>query len=298
MATPNPEHLQFMMYLDEAIRQLEKQMPQNTKVKLLKSRFLELAGDEFDRSILGEVHENTIEEIIAKQANGFYVNFTGSIKKELVQDYIEMEHQLRRDKFYGFSLHLYKQLECCIRYCLNSDAFLNILRNQRRKPIFTNENVSVDSTSYEVKKYIITHGSNVQYSFLSYYDKNLKKYLNKDDWNLLFNSNNADVKSILTKMTFPNQLKLVLYIVRFESNVSERDFNHSLVIFESIRQARHGSHGGKMSETETKITDGIELDVKEKLYVDAHKNRFSNYLIFLGFLADFIQNVPKFLDQK
>lgn len=298
MATPNPELLEYLMGLDGQIRQLEKQMPENTKVKSLKSKFLELAGTEFDRSVLREVHEYTIEEIITKQANGFYSNFAGFIKKELVQEYIEMEHQLRRDKFYGFCLHLYKQIECCIRYCLNSSLFLDKLKSQRTKYVFTNENVTRDKDTRQIVKYQFTHGYSLQNSFLNYYDKIHSKWLNKDDWDKVFTSNDSEIRKTLINMTLANQFKLVLYIVRFESNVSERDFNHSLVIFESIRQARHGAHGGKMSETEAKIIDGIELDEKENLYIDAHKNRFSNYLIFLGFLADFIQNVPKFLDQK
>jgi hypothetical protein len=298
MAIPNPELLEYLMGLDGQIRQLENQIPENTKLKSLKSKFLELAGNEFDRSVLREMHEYTIEEIINKQANGFYSNFTGSIKKELIQDYVEMEHQLRRDKFYNFCLHVYKQIECCIRYCLNSDIFLDKLKNQRAKSLFTNENVRRDKDTRQIVKYLFNYGDTVQYSFLKYYDKANNKWFNKDDWDKVFNSNDTEIKKILINMTFPNQFKMVLYIVRFESNVCERDYNHSLVVFESIRQARHMAHGGKMSETETKVTDGIELDEKEKLYIDAHKNRFSNYLIFLEFLADFIQNVPKVLHQK
>ena len=290
----DPNRLKFMMDIDQALREVEKQMPDDSLVTEIKSKFYDLAGSQFDRTVLGEIHEYAIEDIIKRQAEGLYKNFPASIKKELIHEYIEMEHQMRRDKFYNFCLYLYKQVECCIAYALLSDKFVQKLTKSRRDSIFRNQNITRDKESGAVKTYIFTHGNNIQYDLLNYFDSNINKWFKLQDWDNLFKENTKQISSVLINMGFPNKLKIVLHQVKFKSQVSESEFTKDLIIFETIRQSRHLAHGGKMSATESKITEGIELDDKEKLFIDAHKNRYSNYLLYHGFLAEFVRNIPLF----
>ncbi|MEZ0483182.1 hypothetical protein [Fibrella aquatica] len=283
-----------MMDIDEALRDVEKQIKDSHELNSLKSKFYDLSGEQFERSVLGEVHEYTIEDILNKQAEGFYKGFPTAIKKELVYEFIEMEHQLRRDRFFSFCLHLYKQIECCINYSITSTAFIEKLRLVRKNPIYQNENVGTDQLTNQLKKYIRKHGDNVQYSFLKYYDRVAKKWLSVADWNNLFEGNNIQISQMLLKLDFPNKFKLVLYIVKHNASVSESIFENDLIVFESIRQSRHMAHGGKMSDTEQKIIDGQDLDEKETLFINAHKNRYVNYFLYHGFLIGFVENVSKF----
>ena len=300
MPTPNPEHLEFMMYLDGAIRQVEEQMPQNELVKSLKSKFFQLAGDEFDRSVLKELHEQTIENILKKQADGFYNNFRKlpeSTLEELVGTYVEMEHQVRRNNFEMFSLCVYKQIECIVNHCLTYPRLIKLLDSIRKNKVYREEWTAYWDQGQPVTK-IFDYGVTIQRSLLNIKNSNTKQYFTDSDYDLFFQKSEAEIFDTLINLDFTRRFKLILYVVKHESKVTESQFRHDIILFESIKQSRHLAHGGKISSIQIKLTEGIIPDDKEQTFINALNNTYLNYAHFRGFLADFIQNVPKFLDYK
>jgi len=60
-------------------------------------------------SLVQNIYEYCIENIIDKQAEEFYSDF--KIKEKLIEDYKNMEHERRRDDFERFCLSMYQQIE-------------------------------------------------------------------------------------------------------------------------------------------------------------------------------------------
>ena len=261
MATPNPEHLEYMMYLDEAIRQVEKKIPENPKVKLLKLKFLELAGNEFDRSVLKEVHEYTIEEIIIKQANGFYNDqYPKPIKNELIGWYSEMEHQHRRNNFLKFSESVFQQIECFVNFIvLNQKAIDYVAQRFDSNFINNDKPIIVGKSIFDSR---INNSTELTISFLR-----------------------SDKATIKTKF------KMALYIYFFDGNIYYSPYKKILDTFEEIRQVRNFFHGFKLSDLEHKTLHGQDLDWDQKIVHDVRLKGYIKFLSYQGFLAEFNEKV-------
>ena len=260
MATLDPSRLEFMMYLDEALREVEKQMPQSQQVKMLKSKFFDLAGSEFDRSILGEVHELTVEEILNKQANGFYNNINPkSIRDELIGWFSEMEHQHRRNNFLKFSESIFQQIEC-LTNCLviNQQAIDYVINNFNLS--FTNNNpITVGSSIFGTK---INNSSQLSISFMQ--------------------SESA---------TITIKFKMALYVYYFDGKVFFSPYKKILDTFTEIRQIRNFFHGFKMSDLEERLLKELSLDYDQIIVNRARSKAYSKFLIYQGFLADFVEGI-------
>jgi len=68
-------------------------------------------------SVIQDIHEHCIENVIIKQANDFYSDFKlEEISSKLVFDFVKMEHERRRDDFENFSLCTFQQIENITNY--------------------------------------------------------------------------------------------------------------------------------------------------------------------------------------
>lgn len=86
---------------------------------------------------ISDIHEQCIESILQEQANEFYKDFViEDIKKQLIADYIKMEHWRRRNNILEFCMALYQQIEAIVNY-LGRDPDLNFIwRNIRSAGFF------------------------------------------------------------------------------------------------------------------------------------------------------------------
>ena len=67
--------------------------------------------------LITRIHEYCVEEIIEKQAEEFYKDFPiEEIKEQLIVDFLEMEHERRRDNFWKYSLCMFQQFESITNY--------------------------------------------------------------------------------------------------------------------------------------------------------------------------------------
>ena len=67
--------------------------------------------------LITRIHEYCVEEIIEKQAEEFYREFPiEEIKEQLIVDFLEMEHERRRDNFWKYSLCMFQQFESITNY--------------------------------------------------------------------------------------------------------------------------------------------------------------------------------------
>lgn len=69
------------------------------------------------QSVIYRINEHCIEDVSRKQAEEFYADFPiEEIKEQLISDFVQMEHQRRRDDFENFCLCMYQQIEGVVKY--------------------------------------------------------------------------------------------------------------------------------------------------------------------------------------
>lgn len=80
--------------------------------------------DDVDNDKIEQIYELCVEEILRQQAENYYEPFNFfSEKAKLVDDYVNMEHARRRNKFDYYSLCLYEQIERIINAILSIPDF-------------------------------------------------------------------------------------------------------------------------------------------------------------------------------
>ena len=83
-----------------------------------------------DTEKIEHIYELCVEKILRQQADNFYEQFHGFPDKYLlIDDYVNMGHAQRRNKFDYYSLSLYEQLERIMNAIFDVDGFLNTLNN-------------------------------------------------------------------------------------------------------------------------------------------------------------------------
>lgn len=139
----NPKRIKFLIDIDESIDKLSKDFPHEPIINKLQDKFYNLANKEVIKSAYQGLHELTVEDVLKKQASEFYKDFPQSIKKELIESFVEMEHQRRRDNYFEFCISLLGQIECVVNYYFKNYNLLNLVirDSQSRKPLFVNTNI-------------------------------------------------------------------------------------------------------------------------------------------------------------
>jgi len=298
MAIPNPELLEYLMGLDGQIRQLEKQMPGNEKVKLLKSKFIELAGVEFDRSVLEEVHEYTVERIVRKQAKKFYEKFPSHMQSELIEAYELMEHHRRRDSFGPFCEQLFKQIECCVRLAFANGKLLSEVISNRKTPAFTWQQIYNNPVTGNLEHRIVSnpilrfYGFPIQNVVLAYSKftpgSGYTFYLDQD-YDNEFHAKFTVNKNYIDKADISVKFRTVLYYLYFDGVVEDFVFEESKNLFEEIKAVRNRIHGGNLSLVINKPQ--TKQSKSEQKAVEAYSNRVINYMKYTGFLASFMTKI-------
>ncbi|MGV8964389.1 MAG: hypothetical protein ACOH2V_13555 [Candidatus Saccharimonadaceae bacterium] len=169
-------------------------------------------------SLIKDIHEYCVENIIEKQANNFYDEFClEEIKIVLIKDFVKMEHERRRDDFENFALSVYQQIENITNF-LFDNYILKIWDSEKN-------NVAIES-----------------------YNKNLKCQTKLLLENLIF-ENSKD------RIWYANRkFRAVLFFYYFNKNIrNEYIFNSIFYAEDEIYQIRNQNHrGSKPSDYQLK----------------------------------------------
>lgn len=158
-------------------------------------------------SVIQDIHEHCIEEVIVKQANDFYKDFKlEDIKQELIKDFIKMEHERRRDDFENFSLCVYQQIE----------NITNYIFEQNIKKIWDSEKNNIA---------------------IQYFDKRKQQQIQKTATQLIF----GNAKDWFSNVKF----KALLYFYYFNKSIKVQiPFNALVDTFNEVYQVRNLNHRG------------------------------------------------------
>ncbi len=227
--------------------------------------------------LLNEMHELNLEQYIKIQAESFYKEFPlTDIKEELINDFIKMEHCRRRDDFQGFSMALYQQLENVINFLIDNFNYLDTIKKNFILPAITIKFgpekgtkrgellymyiISPPFVNYEEK----SHGE-IEEEKKAYYAKAKEDFLKKEKKSL----------------SYYEKARIVMYCVYFAENLYSKEiWSEVYNMIRDTHNARNTNHrGAALSMDQAKAAKRI------------NENRYFNYLIFHGFLADFIQTI-------
>ena len=273
----NINHIEFLMGIDESFDELSKQNPKEPKISKLQDKFYNLANRQFIKSAYRGLHELSVEQVIKKQASEFYKIFPESIKKELIDTFIEMEHQRRRDNYFEFGFAIFKQVECYVNYLFEDGKLFQLIIDDR--------------------KIIIFGGKKIQEVVLKYYQYNEEGY-DKEFANFCL------TPLYVKNRDFQVKLRVIIAQSYFGKNneglynFTNYTFQQKASPFYDIQQIRNLGHGGKISGILQKKANKQPLDYQEKIVIDSYENRYNNYLQYQGFLADFMNKVSKSQPQK
>jgi hypothetical protein len=168
-------------------------------------------------SIIKDIHEHCIEEVIQKQANEFYSDFKlKEIKPKLVIDFVKMEHERRRDDFENFSLCTFQQIENITNY-LFDNMILGEWENEKNKIA------------------------------IQYFDKNKNQQVKKTVNEIVF----GNAKDWFINVKF----KALLYFLYFNKTIKAQiQFNQLVDSFNEIYQIRNLNHRGSSPTTHQEET--------------------------------------------
>lgn len=286
------KRLKFLMDIDETFDNLSKEFPNEESLLKLQDKFYNLANKTFIKNAYQGLFELSVEDVLKKQANEFYKDFPLKIQNELVEAFIEMEHHRRRDNLEGFCMSIFRQVECYVNELFKSGKLLQEIISNRRKRIFISRNIKWDKDEIPPKyiRYDYLHGNDLQFALLKY--KVNGSFFNISDYDKHFNDPNFNIlDDVEKKCYFQIRFRIILFLLYFNQNVDEWQFEETEALFYEIQQLRNLSHGGKMSSMKQNILLGKPLDKQEKIIVESIENKQINFLKYQGFLANFMQKI-------
>lgn len=258
-----------LQYLAKLIEMVDKESDEHSRKKLwsligmLAKKEVGTISEKETNLLLSEVHELNMEQYIKVQAKHFYDEFPfPGIKDQLIYDFIEMEHCRRRDDFEGFSLAVFQQLENTITYIFSNDGLWEKGKLKKDTQFFTSVNKDGVLKPYGIQ----TLGSQLAY---------IKDVTDKEKI-----VNNYFLKNQDT-VDFVSKFKLVLYFGYFNEVVKTFDeWSQVYNLGYDIYLSRNRNHRG-----------AINTEAQSKKQTTISKNRYKYYLLFLGYLADFMQKI-------
>lgn len=262
-------------YLSKLINMVEIENSDHNKKKLwslismLARKEIGATDQKDSANFISDVHELNLEQIIKIQAIGFYGNFQFPQKNIdiLIEDFISMEHNKRRNDFEGFALSVYQQIENVVNYIYLRYNLTEKLVRDKYNPSLTVREGRTNSSGplYETifKSPYIKHDTQKPYT-----EEEKKQY------------SASKLKSYMAngKIDFVDKSRVVMFYYYFDAKLSSylkwNDMSNKLT---SIHLARNTVHRNiKPVNPATKYNSQNYYSLK--------------YLEFQGFLADLMDN--------
>lgn len=272
--------LRFLMDLQEQLDVLEISLgKEHPDVISAKEKFYILAGKEFENSVIRMVHEQAVEPVIFKQAQEFYNSLkiypllSAEAQKHLFNDFVQMEHQKRRDDFERFCVAVYQQLEYVINELYDNSIVFEKFRGERKQKYYSYLKYDDDTKEYKShRKGTFTLESQV----LSIYNAKAGRFNDEADYDYYWGKSPTKHSLKITQ-----KFKIIVYYFYFSEEVLNDEKYKSITdTFEEIKLMRNKVHRGTYSSDKQK---GIIENVITSKYV--------YYLKFHGFLMDFMNQI-------
>lgn len=225
-----------------------------------------------EHSVIKEIHEYCIEDVLKTQATEFYKDLPlEDINEVLVADFVKMERQRREGDFINFSLAMYQQIENIVNHLFDSKNIKDRFELDKN-----NELIEYTNSVTKEKKLFSIRGYNTE---TKDYDiilpPNIHSLIVGVNYSVNWNIWNAKFKAILYYYFFdckpPNSF----------------NFNNTFRHGKAIAEIRNMSHRGSPPRPGQK-----EVQLK---YTE---NKSSSYLYFYSFLHNFISKLSENLSKK
>jgi hypothetical protein len=265
----NSEKLMFLMDVFEKIQELKERNPADENIHLLERRFYKSAGKEmeFQRNVLGQIFEASIEEKINTQCRGFYSHewfkkIPTDTLGQLKDCYCQMETQRRRDDFERYCQCIFQQIEALVTLLFDTGTPLEDVIKNRKRIVYpkAKNSPTLQSLVFEY----------------SHYPKPPlpRKWFSEEDYDLLFSKEMKPVTEIQIKF------RCVLYSIYFneEINGSWKNVSNS---FRELQVIRNLFHKGPI-----KFTDSQGEKLKKVL-----NKKYYYYHSFTNLLSDFVYGI-------
>lgn len=257
MGQTNREHLkQLLAFLrNEIIHEPENRWFVDELHKMLP--FVKLNPDE--NSLLLDIREQCIEEVLNEQAGEFYKQFPiDELKLQLIRDFVKMEIWRRRNNLQEFCLALYQQVECIVNYLANITEVSNVISALITAPAYTNKDAKGISDRNNSSTYRVAH-------LLYLTDPVVKSH------------------KVANTLFALDKFRAIYYFICKQGKIKAdqyEDFVRETDLLRDIYSQRNQNHRGqKLADWEIPIDQRIKNS--STLY----------YFRFLDFLATFVQGI-------
>jgi hypothetical protein len=251
-------------------------------------------------SLIQNIHEYCVEQIIDKQANDFYASFPiDGIKQQLVQDFKKMEHERRRDDFEGFCLSMFQQIEAIVNYLFESNFLKKKLQSDRKSSAFiewdNEKRIWTRTSKQRLIPFLLLkinpekNPNSPKYDpssttpFFTMDEKSEDAYFDIDGKPVI------DFNPYKRSWGFINRFRAVLFYQYFKSELKQMDFDDIYKPGYELYIMRNQNH------RESKPTD------KQQEIIDSIKGKEGKFFFkFYGFLQDFVTKIEQSIleDQK
>lgn len=240
-------------------------------VGVLASRNAESAPLRSVNDVILDVHELSLENFVLVQAKNFYeqLNIPEGNKEALIADFVKMEHCKRRDDFEGFSLCVYQQIENLVNHLYDAYGLLNKFMADAERPLLT---VKYGEFKGDRKGNAL---------FTVIYSKPYNPPPGFNIRNTHLDRKRAIESGRSVNFVFMEKSRLVLYYNFFGESVPSYDsWNENTELLSQINKARNRVH----RKIEEEGDDAVQ---------NRKKRSYTNYLLFAGFLAEFVGNISQ-----
>lgn len=278
-------------YLKQLIELVEREGDEHNQRKLwsLISRYakeqvgVEKIPEEETGRLLAEVHELNMEQYIKVQAERFYESFPLPLsnKAQLIKDFIEMEHSRRRDDYEGFSLAVYQQIENIVNEVYR---YFEIKKNFIEKKDAEVFQMKPGANPFNKdRKPVLIYQIIFKPPFSNYKTNTPLNDYEKEE----YSTNKCKAFLEEGKFDFLDKARMVLYFMYFNQQLRNFDkWNELNNVIISINLSRNTVHRNINGE-------GASRAERKK---DNHK--YSNFLLFQGFLTDFTEGISSWIIKR
>lgn len=230
-----------------------------------------------DTEKIEHIYELCVEEILRQQAENFYAQFHGfSDKYLLIDDYVNMGHAQRRNKFDYYSLCLYEQLERIMNAIFDVDIFLRTL------------NISWDIKGYIYKK---NNTINTLGNIIWGKDKN------KNEKYLTDGKKRAKSKATLSAR---DKIRIIIFFFNYYAASDYNEMNFYYNGYDDLCKKYYNIYLIRNT-----IHRGTEQNNKDKYKIRDIQNRYTssffefNWLLtqFVWMTSDFRETIKKIVDK-
>ncbi|MBN1187195.1 MAG: hypothetical protein JXB49_33260 [Bacteroidales bacterium] len=224
--------------------------------------------------VIKRINEYCIEEVIKSQAEDFYKDFPiVELKNQLIEDFISMEHQRRRNDFERFGISMFQQIELITNHLFRSQSFRERLKRERKLPAYFKWNA-------QKQKNLRGDGASVEQVLLMMRDEDIKK-----GTNIYYDDNgfpNFEFSRTSKNKTWSilQMIRAIIYYYYLGGEVKPFDMDAPYETCKMLYNVRNRVHRGGYNTLKVE-------EIQKRIF--GNESKF--YLHFYGFLETFTTRI-------